>query len=417
MVTRVLTRSSAKAGDAARTHAGLAFVDTSWGRISLTLHHRFDAAMAAWKSLQSLAPSTHAQSFDCARAWFEEVASAEGAEAIIVTGRSDTGKPLFLWPFEVVSWRGLRKMKWLGQDLSNYNMGLFDPAFARAVTAADVKGLLREAVEMAGGVSLAQFANQPVTWEGMPNPLKLLAHQPAPNCGFAVLLDRDFETLYRNRFGGRTRNALRRKERNLSGHGELEYGWAKSAEARDGVMEVFFRQKSEWFAHHGIADPFADSRARAFIKRLAALPEGTPGRLELAYLKAGDTVVATYSGGTVHGRFHLLLSSIQQGETERWSPGILLLRKQIEDISMRGCHRYDLGTGKARHKSEWADEEIPLFDSFLAFDEIGYLITVPLSAQSRAKRLIKNNPRLWSWAQAVRRALYRRGGGAEAVSG
>lgn len=404
MVTRVLTRNGPKVIEGVQADAGLAFVDTDSGRISLTLHRSFDDASSAW---QTLPPATHAQTFACAKAWFEEVSRPSGAEAVIITGRSDSGKPLFVWPFEVVKKCGLRALQWIGQDLGNYNMGLFDPHFARTVQAADIRSLLCEVAVMAGDVSITYFRNQPIEWEGEPNPFATLPHQRSPNRGYAVLLDQDFDTLYRNRFSGRTRNSLQRKERKLRCLGELEYGWASNGKQRQALLKEFFEQKTAWFAKHGISDLFANPGYRTFFQRIAELPEGTPGRLELGYLKVGDSVAATFHGAKVGGRFHMLLSSIAPGESERWSPGILLMRSQIENLCGRGCLRYDLGSGHAQHKSEWSDEEIALFDSFIALDENGYVLTIPMSLVSRAKRLVKNNKTLWAIAQVVRRKISR----------
>lgn len=404
MVTRVLTRNGPKAIGGIPADAGLAFVDTNSGRVSLTLHRTFHDAESVWKNFHS---TTHAQSYACAKAWFEEVSGAAGGEAAIVIGRSNNGKPLFLWPFEIVRRHGLRILQWVGQDLANYNMGVFDPDFARKAKAADIQSLLCEVATMVGDVSIACFRNQPIEWEGIPNPLAALPHQQSPNCGYAVSLDQDFETLYRNRFSGRTRNSLRRKERKLQDLGTLEYGWADNGAERETMLKEFFSQKSAWFEKHGISDLFANANYRAFFHRIAELPEGTPGRLELGYLKAGNEVVATFHGAEVVGHFHMLLSSIAPGESERWSPGILLMRKQIENLCTRGCLYYDLGSGHAQHKSEWSDVEIPLFDSFIALDEIGYVLTIPMSMASRTKRQIKNSKALWSMAQFVRRNLVR----------
>jgi CelD/BcsL family acetyltransferase involved in cellulose biosynthesis len=241
----------------------------------------------------------------------------------------------------------------------------------------------------------------------VPNPLAALPRQQSPNCGYAISLDQDFDTLYRNRFSGRSRNSLRRKERKLQDLGAVEYGWAGTNAERGRMLEEFFSQKAAWFQKHGISDPFADPHYRGFFHSIAALPEGTPGRLELGFLKAGTKVVATFHGAEVAGRFHMLLSSIAPGESERWSPGILLMRNQIESLCARGAHYYDLGSGHAQHKSEWSDVEIPLFDSFLALDEMGYAVTIPLSVMSGTKRKIKNSKALWSMAQFVRRNLVR----------
>lgn len=408
MPTRALTRNGPGVIGAVPSDAGFAFVDTKKGRVSLTHYRNFNDATPIWNKVQASAPPTHAQSLACARLWHETVSGPAGAEAAIFAGRSDNGRLLFVWPFEVVKWHGLRVLKWMGQDHGNYNMGVFDPDFVSSATVADIKSLLREAAEMAGNISLADFRNQPAEWEGISNPFATLSSRPSPNKGYAVLLDQDFDTLYRNRFSGRTRNTLRRKERRLSQLGPLKYGWADSTRERREIFEAYCQQKSVWFARNGIADPFDNEGYRRFYEKLSLLPDDTIGRLELGYLKAGDQVAATFLGAKVGGRFHMLLSSIATDEAGRWSPGILLMQDQIRELCGRGCQRYDLGSGQARHKSEWCDEEIPLYDSLIAFDETGFLLKIPMKFLSAAKRAIKNNPRLWALATMVRRTFLKR---------
>lgn len=407
MAVSALTRD--RAGDVAAvpSDTGLAFVQTSAGRVSLTLHRDFDGAAAMWKEFQASVPVTHAQACETARAWYETVSSHEGREPAIFAGRSRKGRLLFIWPMEIAPCHGLKALQWAGQDMSNYNMGLYDREFARDATGADIAAMLSTAAAMAGDISLARLRNQPAEWEGATNPFAKLPHQDSPNSGYAILLDRDFETMYRNRFGGRARNSLRRKERKLRELGDVRHGWAEGGEERLAVLEEFFRQKAIWFRHQGIGDPFADARRRKFYEALANLDNGATGRLELGYLKAGGEIAATFIGSAVGSRFHMLLSSITDGDAARWSPGILLMREQISDISKRGYLRYDLGSGQAQHKSEWCDEEIPLFDSYIALDEMGYALTIPMAIGSRAKRSIKNNRTLWSVVRLLRRGRWR----------
>jgi CelD/BcsL family acetyltransferase involved in cellulose biosynthesis len=90
----------------------------------------------------------------------------------------------------------------------------------------------------------------------------------------------------------------------------------------------------------------------------------------------------------------------------KFSPGSLLLHYLIEDACRRGLNFFDMGAGDARHKEEWCDIDTPLFENIIAFDERGYLLTVPLAAQEAVKRFIKTRPKLWALAQSVRRKLY-----------
>ncbi|GAB4238754.1 MAG: GNAT family N-acetyltransferase [Methyloligellaceae bacterium] len=387
--------------------ARLAYLDTSAGRISLTIHRSHAPAATFWKALQA-SPTvslTHAQCYESARAWYEHVSPSRGAEPLIVAGRYENGKPQFLLPFEVGSRFGLRTLTWVGQDLANYNMGLFEKSFAEQISGADMRILLKSVCEEGGGFALAELRNQPLVWDGIPNPLVRLDHQQAANSGYATLLDADFETFYRNRFSGRTRNSLRRKERKLADMGELQYARAAGEAECLSILGEFLRQKAAWFRRNGIPDVFSVPEYRAYFEQLALLPEGTPGRLELGYLRVGERIAATYNGSVVNGRFHLLLSSIEGGEMGRWSPGIILLRHQIKEMCLRGCHRYDMGTGLAQHKSEWADEENKLFDTLLAFNAAGHAMKIPLRAAGSAKRFIKSRPALWSMATKVRQAI------------
>jgi CelD/BcsL family acetyltransferase involved in cellulose biosynthesis len=144
---------------------------------------------------------------------------------------------------------------------------------------------------------------------------------------------------------------------------------------------------------------------------MAALDTPEEGQLQLGYMKVAGEVVATFIGVMRDDRFSVLLSSITNGELRRWSPGLLLMRSQVQDLCRRGLKFYDLGVGEARHKSEWADTDVPLFDSFIGFGPMGKLAALPLSMRSRAKRVIKNEPHLWALVQRVRRLLRGRSGG------
>ncbi len=101
----------------------------------------------------------------------------------------------------------------------------------------------------------------------------------------------------------------------------------------------------------------------------------------------------------------IALSSLAEGETQRQSPGALLLRHQIRDTCKAGLAYFDLGVGKARHKDEWCNTDQALFDSFIALKSQGLFVTLPRATVARLKRTVKSNRYLWSLAQTVRKRL------------
>ncbi len=378
-------------------------VETSLGAISLCVTSELGSLKNVWEQLQAISPCTPAQTYDWARAWARHVLEPAGERPVIAVGYSVAdGKALFLWPFETTRVMGLVVLKWLGRDVANYGMGLFQPGTAKRLTGGDVSALLR-IVAREVGVAAVSLEQQPYAWGGVPNPFAGLPHQPAPDKGFAATLG-DFETIYTTRISGHARGLLRRKERQIAEHGTLAYGWAETRDERLDILDTLFAQKALQFAEQGIGNKF-DARVRAFYRELVLLEGDNPSRLRLGYLKVGDRIAATHSGAICRDRLMIAMSSRTDGPLRKYSPGSLLLRHQIEEAAGQGLAFCDLGVGSADYKDRWCDVVVPLFDSFIACKPHGALLASALAAKARAKRCIKSSPRLWDAAKKLRRAL------------
>jgi CelD/BcsL family acetyltransferase involved in cellulose biosynthesis len=317
-------------------------------------------------------PCTAAQTFDWAKAWERHVLRPEGREPVIVLG-SANGQPLFLWPFELSRKAGIGSLHWLGQKLSNYNLGLFAPQ-AASLRPGDMDRLLG-AVARETGAAAAILQAQPFSWDGSANPFAHLPHQRSPNSGYAVSL------------------------------GPLAYGWAETRNERLRLIDTFFAQKARQFAAQGVRD-FFDAHARAFYRELALLEGDNPSRLRIGYIKLGDDVLATFSSTICHRRMMFELASLTEGDLQRYSPGALLVRHQIEEACVQGLTICDFGAGWGAHKDQWADVVEPLFDSFIAFKPHGLALTLPLAGLMRLKRAIKTSRHAWPIAQKLRARLF-----------
>ena len=95
------------------------------------------------------------------------------------------------------------------------------------------------------------------------------------------------------------------------------------------------------------------------------------------------------------------------GENARHSPGLVLLMHMVADCAARGLRSFDIGVGRAHYKSSFCREPEPLFDTFLPLTLRGRLAAAAFSTAFAAKRMIKQNPALWSAVQALRRVRAR----------
>ena len=380
-------------------------VDTSLGSVTLLVTDDINGLETLWEELQGKAPCTPPQTFAWARAWVRHMVWPEGREPVIAVGHGGDGRVLFLWPFESTSKLGMTALTWLGQAHANYNMGLFDPEAAARFSGEDIARLL-EAVAGVASADAAWLTSQPFAWDGVANPFAKLPLQAAPSSGYAVTLG-DFDVLFNERFSKKGRREFERKERKLGEIGALEFGWAETRNERLALIETLFAQRSRQYAELGVGN-ILDAHGRALYREIALLEGDNPSRLRLGYMKVGETVVATFSGSICHNRLSVAFSSLAEGEAQKYSPGLLLLRHQISEACAKGLAIYDIGAGKARNKDQWCDVVQPLFDSFIAFSPQGYLLTLPLASIARAKGAIKSNRHLWPLAQRLRQLLFAR---------
>lgn len=393
---------SAPAAVPLKTPPRTAFV-TNAGSIALELGHDVENYRDLWLALQAVSPCSPPQTFSFARAWQRHVLAPEGRVPVIVTGYGTDGAPVLLWAFEIIHKFGQPVLIWLGQEQANYNMGLYRPDIAAGLQASDVLQMLNWIAAQVGA-SAAVLKAQPYDWDGQRNPFADLPHQPHPSCGYAVTLG-DFDTLYRSRFQKESRRKFTRRERKLAEYGEVVFKWADSRAEKEELIDTFFAQKEKQFVKMGVADPFTPP-VRAFYRELALLEDDDPARLRLGFVRVGDVVAATFSGAISHDRLAVVMSSLADSELQRYSPGIVLLRRQIEQACEMGLKYYDIGVGAARHKERWCDVVRPLCDTFIPFTVQGRLVTMPLSGISSLKRRIKSNRVLWPLAQKVRKVVF-----------
>ncbi len=406
MSSTALFRTDADIARQRLERTGTAAIETSLGQVQLRITSNLGSVEAVWEALQAIAPCTGAQTFGWAEAWARHVLGPAGDEPVIVVGSSPDGQVRFLWPFETATRAGIKLLRWLGQDHSNYNLGLFEPEAGNRLTAGDLSRLLG-AVGRRTGAAAALLEAQPLELDGRANAFAQLPHQRAPSSGYAVRLG-DFARIYEDRFSNRSRRILKNKEKKLAAAGQLSYGWAETRGEKLHVLETFFAQKARQFAEAGIKDIF-DAHARAFYRDVALLEGDNPGRLRLGYLKLDEEILATFFGTIGHGRLLLAMCSLTGSDWQRQSPGALLIRHQIEEACAAGLAFYDFGAGHGAHKEPWADLTIPLFDSFIVLKPQGLCLTLPLAAKARLKRSIKSNSRLWGLAKTLRARLL--GGG------
>lgn len=371
--------------------------------VAVSISARFEDVEAAWRLLEREAVHTPYQRFDWQRLFHRHLGAGEAPCLAVLSDSAGTAQALL--PLAVRRYGGLSVASFIGGKHANFAMGLWRPGFARRLTAPAVLSILRAvAAEAPQGIDLFRLTGQPVRWAGLDNPLSRIAHQPSASFGYHLALGPDADAVLGRVVSSASRRKLKRKERLLAEQGELAFKVASSPEEVVRFVDLFLAWKAARFRALGIADVFDVPGMRDFIvaAALEGLERGDPA-VEICALTVGGEPVALFGGTVAAGRFSAMFNAMTPGPMMRESPGELLLHRLIRHCCARGLAVFDLGAGEAQYKANICDGTDPLFDQFVPMTARGRLAAAALGAAARAKRRVKQSPRLWSLAQRLRR--------------
>lgn len=363
----------------------------------------------AWLAFEQTALVTPYQAYGWIKAFVETVGPAHGMVFRYALLRDAAGNPCALLPLVITRRSGIRFAEIIGGKHANYHMGLYAPAFAAKFDAPLATRMFREIGAAIGGLDALIFVNQPTAWNGVANPLALLAAGPSPSRAYKLaLVPGDGDATLKRSMSSHARKKLKNKRSRFGDFGPSRLSRAETPAEIERVVSAFLSQKAERFRAMGLPDPFAEPSVRAFLSR-AAGTGGAASPLELYSLDLGGAPVATYIGA-VHGdRFSGMATSFDMSsETVKTSPGELLLAELIHRKCQEGIAVFDLGVGEARYKTSFCDDHDDLVDSFLPLTLKGRFFARAAQARRALKRRIKRSPTALKLAHRVSGWLRRR---------
>ncbi len=164
----------------------------------------------------------------------------------------------------------------------------------------------------------------------------------------------------------------------------------------------------------GITNIFDKPGMRDFYKALAT-DAAANGLVEVSRLEVGGQIAATNWGISFKGRFHYVLTSYDEQQTElaKRGPGMIQLMELMKHAADTGHTEFDFTVGDEGYKGDWCEIETVLYDHVEAASVRGLLIRLPRITFLKAKRFIKQTPVLW---QAYTRMRAATGGFPEAIT-
>jgi len=373
----------------------------------IAIHDNLTDAESIWRGMET--PDhlhTAFQRFDFLHAWQRHAGTHQGIKPLIVVASGRDGRPLMLLPLGSARENGVHVARFLGGKHPTFNMGLWRRDFAASAGKADIDRVLAAIATHRDRIDLLALAHQPERWDGVPNPLAQLAHQPSAN-GCPVLRMAPGarpEDIISKGF----RRRVRAKEKKLKTLPGYRFVIPRTDEDITRTLDAFFAVKPLRMAEQNLPNVFADAGIEAFI-RTACLSDAPPGERAIVIhaLECDDEIIAMFAGVADGTRLSMIYNTYTMSENARYSPGLILLRHIIDHYAALGYRAFDLGIGSDSYKLWFCKDAEPIFDSFIPLTACGRLAAVGLSSLNHAKRMVKQNPALMAMAHRLRAALHR----------
>jgi D-aspartate ligase len=392
------------------TDAGAAASDVRRGQlptqVRFSIHGELSAVEHDWRRFQERADCTVFQTYDWLDAWQKHIGLRHRVKPAIVVGRFSDGDIAFLLPFCIERKYGLPRLRWLGQDLCDYNAPLLARGFSERVEPDRFLAIWQILQAQMQSDPLLRhdwidFAKMPKQVGDQINPFTYLAVTPNASGVHLAHLTEDWEAFYVAKRSSSTRRRDRTKRSHLAKHGDIRFVTATDAGDAQRTLETLMEQKSRSFARKGIPDLFARPGHREFFLDLATNP-ATRQLVHISRTEVGATSAAANLGLVFGDCYYHVLASYTDDELSSYGPGNLHLREIMAYAIARGLKRFDFTIGDEPYKLEWSDTDTQLYDFAAPVTWRGAPGSLASDLLRRSKRLIKQTPWLWRLAADVR---------------
>lgn len=361
-------------------------------------------AEADWRAIEATGILTPYQRYDWIKALIDAGLEREGRIAIVVVRAEE--RPVALLPLTIERRSGFAIARLLGSDISNSDWLAF--VDGTEITPEWLSWVFDEVRERVGALDLICLFNQPRQWAGRENPVLALGADPGPNNLYTATIGPTPVPYIEHRLTNKRRGNIKRGERRLEEMlGKVELRRVGDRAELERVHAAFLTQRGERFDQMGVGNLFAEEGFVRFFKHLAVQGFGQ-GRPALCFhaLYAGQEIVATTCGAFAGTHYSQYINSTASGPAAKYSLMSILVARLMDELTTAGIETFDMGIGDFDYKADWSAPE-PLFTCFIPLSPLGGAAAMALKGREAAKRIIKQTPSLWTFAQSARRALYR----------
>lgn len=328
--------------------------------------------------------------FQCADildVWCDTIGAANHIEPVFVTVFGTSGKPALLLALGIEVRNGVRVLRFMDGDVSDYNAPVVFPEASswEPETVAAVWAQLSRALPP---FDLAMLEKMPDVVGDLNNPLSALATAPHAESCHAVKLEGPWKIFAREHI--KNPSDSRRRRRKLDKLGNVRFAIAADEQQRADFFDAMMRMKRDKFVETKGYDVFTEPGFGEFYRE-ATRRLGDAGPVHLSALLLDDRILAAHWGYVADERFYHLMPAHESGEWRAYAPGRLLNEWLLQWALENGLKLFDFGIGDEPYKFDYCDLHVPLRNAILPVNVRGRLAAAMIDVKGNAKRWLRES--------------------------
>lgn len=355
-----------------------------------TCHQDFETYWAHASEAEACGGCSPFQASFWLRAWLAEVLKPEIESPFFVEIRDATG-PVLLMPLLFSRSYGLSVISGIDGGLSDYVAPLLLSADLQQRHFPEIVAAFLAALPKADVLNLKKM---PLTIgpRKLANPLLLKAAKKMPYSSHGIALGNSWETLLAERTSTSSRATRRRKARKLAEKGAVAFVVVEDIPLRLEALKFTIRERKKRATQLGWdVNVLEDQSAAQFCARLVADPSLVK-TVHVSTIAVSGELIAVHVG-FVHGNaLFWYLPTFRGDEWSSFSPGQMLLDRELQWAIEQRLDILDLTIGDERYKQEWDPITSPLFELKTGLSIVGTGAIRANQGMRALKRLLVKRP-------------------------
>ena len=328
--------------------------------LKIETHNSFNETLEnIWKIFEKESLNFCFQNYYWLKHWYNTTEKKDKIEICILL-ILQKNKLVMILPFYIQKEKGIKLLKWLGDEQADYMNGLFLKDYQ--IYEKDFLILWELIKKQIPAFDLVYFEKQPEFIDNMQNPFVKYLKTKRNNISNSIILNNSLDLFLKKNLKKKFIDDTRRRSKNLNKEGKVEFKICdvnntpeKTKITREMLNQKITKKnnlKLKNFLNKNSQNFYLDFDNSKFLH----------GQLHISSLNLNEKILSVHWGVIYKNIFYHLMPSISQNEFMKYAPGRLLLFNLIQWSIDNKIYKFDFTIGDESYKRDWTKENNFLHD-------------------------------------------------------